>query len=137
MGRVLSEHDSRQGITPEVLAGLNGLGFGNFSGQGDKLSLAGLTDKGRQANLRGDYKDADFNVGFKSGNGKWGYADPVAEAQEMAAGGQGGPGMFAGSSISPILQGDAQGNIQNALGKLSAPSDLLQQLLAQLQGGGQ
>ena len=74
-------------------------------------------------------------AGFKGGNGKWAYADPVEEARQAAAGPQGGGGMFAGSSISPILQGDAQGNIQSALGKMSAPSDLLQQLLAQLGRG--
>jgi hypothetical protein len=64
---------------------------------------------------------------------RWG----IDDAGTGAPGGPGGQGMFAGSSISPILQGDAQGNIQSALSKLSAPSDLLQQLLAQLQGGGQ
>jgi hypothetical protein len=82
MGRTLAQFDPRQGITPEVIAALNGLGYGTFSGQGDKLSLSGLTDLGRQNKLSGDYTGADFIQGFKSGNGKWGYADPVAEAAQ-------------------------------------------------------
>lgn len=82
MGGVLSGFDPRQGITPDVLAALNKLGYGNFSGQGDKLSLSGLTDAGRKANLTGDYKDADFVQGLHGGNGKWGYADPAAEAAQ-------------------------------------------------------
>jgi hypothetical protein len=137
IGRTLAQFDPRQGVTPEVLAGLNGLGYGTFSGQGDKLNLTGLTDKGRQNKLSGDYSGADFIQGFKSGNGKWGYADPFAEAQQAQSQPRpqagGGLPSFAGSSISNMLQSDAQKNIQQALGALQQPG-MLQQLIAALGG---
>jgi hypothetical protein len=64
--------------------------------------------------------------------------NPVWEAQHGGGGGgsaaPAGGGMFAGSTISPMLQGDAQANIQQALGSLQQPN-MLQQLLAQLQKG--
>lgn len=85
MGRTLAQFDPRGGITPEVVEALNKLGYGTFSGQGDKLALSGLTEFGRQHKLSGDYTGADFIQGFKSGNGKWGYADPVAEAAETGS----------------------------------------------------
>jgi hypothetical protein len=47
--------------------------------------------------------------------------------------------LFAGSSVAPMLQGDAQGNIQNAMqqmGALGNPSRI-QQLIAALSGGQQ
>lgn len=143
MGGVLSQFDPRQGLTPDVISALNGLGYGTFSGQGDKLSLAGLTDKGRQANLQGDYKDADFNVGFKSGNGKWGYADPAAEAQQGAAGGglpnmgMGNPALgMAQNNLNGLLQGDPQQQIQEALARLTqGQQPNLAGLIAQLSGG--
>ena len=139
MGGVLSGFDPRQGVTPEVLAGLNKLGYGTFSGQGDKLSLSGLTDAGRAANLQGDYKDADFIGGFKTGNGKWGYADPVEEAKQAAAAPQGGQMMpFMGSRIASPLQSSGSDNVQAALGQMggaATDSSLLQKLIAQLGGG--
>lgn len=136
MGRTLAGFDSRQGITPDVLAALNALGYGTFSGQGDKLSLAGLTDKGRQAELVGDYQGADFIEGFKGGNGKWSYQDPAEEARlaREAPPGLGG-GLPNMGGMHPLLGGDALANIQAALGQFSGPSSNIQALLAQLQGG--
>lgn len=134
MGRTLSQFDPRQGLTPDVIAALNQLGYGTFSGSGDKLSLSGLTDTGKQNGLVGDYQDADVNVGFKSGNGKWGYADPAYEAQHPQSGGA--PQMGGGSSLTPMLQGDASSGIAQALqniGALNQPSRI-QQLIAALGG---
>jgi hypothetical protein len=138
MGRTFAQFDPRQGITPDVLKALNGLGYGTFSGSGDKLSLSGLTDTGRQNGLVGDYKDADFIGGFKSGNGKWGYADPAYEAMhpDAAQGGGGAPmggGLpsFGGYALDSALSGDALAKIQQALAQFSNRPQLdalLQQL---------
>jgi hypothetical protein len=133
--RVLSRFDPRQGFTPDVINALNGeLGgtYGNFAGGGDKLSLSGA----KGAKDAADFANQDWIYAHKANNDatKWNFGGGGAP-DPAAGGGQAGPGMFAGSSLSPIMQGDAQGNIQDALGKLNAPSDLLQQLLAQLQGG--
>ncbi len=122
IGGTLSQFDPTQGVTPDVVAALNQLGYGNFSGSGDKLNLSGLTDAGRQANLSGDYTGADFIQGFKGGNGKWGYSDPYAEAQ------QGGGGMM------PPIAGDSQANISQALGG-DQSNAFLQALIQQLSGG--
>lgn len=138
IGRTLSGFDSTKGLTPEAIAALNGLGFGSYTGQGDKLSLSGLTDKGRQAGLVGDFKDADFNVGFKSGNGKWGYADPAEEARVAAEGGgaspAGGGGGMSLTSLDPLLSGDPMAKIQAALSKLQGPRDNAEALMAALGG---
>jgi hypothetical protein len=141
MGRTFAGFDPRQGITPEVLAALNGLGFGSFSGAGDKLSLAGLTDKGRQHGLVGDYEKGDFIEGLKSGNGKWSYADPADEARLAQQGGQGGGqggGMGLGiaqGGLHSLLSGDPMAGIQAAIGQYAGQGDNLKALLAQLQGG--
>lgn len=141
MARTLNGFDARQGFNPDSVAALNKLGYGTFSGQGDKLSLSGLTDVGRKAGLTGDYNGADFIEGLHSGNGKWSYADPAAEAAQGAQGGGQSPAMgmpsLAGGNLNPLLQGNAQGGIQSALGQYSQQSDFLKQLLAKLQGGGQ
>lgn len=135
IGRTLSGFDPRQGITPEVLAALNALGYGNFSGSGQRLSLKGLTDKGRAANLQGDYEGADFIQGFSGGNGKWAYADPVEEAKQASmAGGSGGgidgtPGTYSDTS------GDYPPEMQAALNGGGVPTDnaYFMKLLDQLQ----
>ncbi len=128
MGRTLAQFDPRAGLTPEVIDALNKLGYGTFSGSGDKLSLSGLTDVGRQNNLTGDYQNADFNVGFKSGNGKWGYQDPAAEAAAPAAAAGLSPELLA------MLQGGGQ--TQGAVAGAPAPEDqqsMLQKILQMLQ----
>lgn len=136
MGRVLSQFDPRQGITPDVLAALNGLGYGNFSGTGQNLSLSGLTDKGRQANLQGDYNKADFIGGYSGGNGKWTYADPVEEAKQAAQGGGGGLGPIpAGGGnawMDAALNGDPLAKIQQIIQQLSGSRPNFDALLAQL-----
>ena len=129
IGRTLSQFDPKQGITPEVLAALNALGFGTFSGQKDKLSLQGLTDAGKAAGLVGDYQDADFNIGFNTGNGVWGYSDPTAEAldPQFAAAGVGGGG---GALSDPTLSLD-QGGVPSDEGFFNQ----LMEALQKAQGG--
>lgn len=140
MGRALAGFDPRQGLTPEVLAALNSLGFGNFSGSGQKLNLSGLTDKGKAAGLRGDYNNADFIEGFAGGNGKWQYADPFTEAQEAKGApmgmGVGGIGSAMGG-LASVLQGNPMAGIQAALGQYGEQSSNLQALLDQLAQGQQ
>ncbi len=139
IGRTLSQFDPKQGITPEVLAALNALGFGNFSGQGDKLSLKGLTDAGKQAGLAGDYTDADFVEALNSGNGHWGYADPAYEAQhpeELTSGG-GGAGGFGGPTLTLPENGvpsdtDFFQKLMDAAMKAQGGNMSRQSLLAQL-----
>lgn len=138
IGRTLSGFDPRQGVTADVLNALNGLGLGTFTGSGDKLSLSGLTDKGKGAGLVGDYQNADFIGGFKGGNGKWTYADPAYEAANptpdggggMAAAGGGAP--FGGVGLDAALNGDPLARIQQLLGQLSGPRANLDALMAQL-----
>lgn len=68
-----------------------------------------------------------------------GAADPqyLDVTDEGPAQGGGARPMFAGSSIAPLLHGDAQANIQQALSGFGQAQDdsLLQRLIAQLQGG--
>lgn len=59
-GRTLAMFDPRMGFTPEVIAAMNKLGYGTFSGSGQNLSLHGLTDAGRAAGLERDYDNRDF-----------------------------------------------------------------------------
>jgi hypothetical protein len=138
MRKTLDPFNAQQGFTPEAIAALNALGYGTFSGNGQHLSLSGLTDKGRQAKLSGDYQGADFINSYQNGanpGATWGYKDPVAEAAQAQSQPHGG-GMpsFGGSNINGMLQSDAQGNIQQALAGLQQPG-MLQQLIAALQGG--
>jgi len=60
IGRTLATFNPTSGFNDSVLAALNALGFGQFSGGGDRLSLSGVTAKGLQAgldphNFTGDY----------------------------------------------------------------------------------
>lgn len=141
MGRTLAGFDPSTGLTPDVIAALNALGFGSFSGQGDKLSLSGLTDKGRSAGLVGDYTDADFNIGYKTGKGKWGYADPAAEALQPSAASAGGSGgrlggnPFGGEALGDALNGDPLAVIRAAIAKFSGSRPNAAALMTQLGGG--
>lgn len=86
IGRVLSNFDPTQGITPDVLKALNGLGYGNFSGSGDNLQFSGETDKGRQAGLESNFSGGD-EISDYTGNdpndhsgARWQYGDAAADA---------------------------------------------------------
>jgi hypothetical protein len=142
MGRAFTGFDPRAGITPEVLAALNALGYGTFSGKGDKLSLSGLTDAGRAAGLVGDYRDADFIKGLKGGDGKWVYADPAYEAmhpEESASGAAGGGSLggnpFGGEALDDALNGDPLAAIRAAIAKFSGSRPNAAALMNQLGGG--
>lgn len=138
IGTVLSNFDPKQGLTPDVIAALNGANIhgAKFSGSGDKLTVdnAGGYDRFGQGGM------SDVNIGFKGGNGQWGaWTDPNLQPEQPQAAPQqsGGGGMFAGSSISPMLQGDAQSNIQAALQNVGglAGGSRIQELIKALGGG--
>jgi hypothetical protein len=126
--RVMSQFDPRQGFTPDVLAALNKLDYGTFSGSGDKLSLSGA----KNAKDAADFADQDWIRAYHAQNGdtKWNFGGGGAAPQGAPTGGP----SFAGSSLSPLLQGDAAGGVQQALGQFPEQSDFLQQLLAKLKG---
>jgi hypothetical protein len=64
--RVASQFDPTQGLTPEMLQQLNGLGYGTFSGQNDKLHV----DNGDPM-FNGI---SDFDVARDYGQGGWQWA---------------------------------------------------------------
>lgn len=133
MRRVLNDLDPKQGWTPDALARVNSLGYGQFTSDGgDGLNLSGITDAGRKAGLSGDYQGADFINGFKGDHPTWGYSDPVAEAAEAKAAGParkmiGQMGAGAGPSS---FQG-----IQSMVPTDTNTFNRLQQTLAQILGG--
>jgi len=104
-------------------------------------SLAPEVEKrgGHMSDIRGDGATVDGRridfFGDIEGKALPQYLDVTDQAnapQGMAA-----RPMFAGSTIAPALQGDAQGNIQQALSQFGQAQDgsLIQQLIAKLQGG--
>jgi hypothetical protein len=137
IGTVMSHFDPNAGITPELIAALNGANIhgAKFSGSGDKLTVdnAGGYDRfgsGGTADVIGGFKDKSKDHGW----GAW-FVDDQGQPQQKPTGGMNsGMPSFGGSTINNMLQSDAQGNIQQALSSLQQPG-LLQQLIAQLQGG--
>jgi hypothetical protein len=81
--QAISRFDPRQGITPEVLAVLNGLGLGTF----EALSKDKVRINNPDAGWEG-YTEWDLIDAFNSGNGMWGGAPaggPGYEAEQAAA----------------------------------------------------
>jgi hypothetical protein len=136
IGRVLSNFDPRQGVTGDVLKALNGLGIGQFSGSGDKLHIA-------NGDPRFDgVSDLDVVRGFHdpTGGGGWQYGvegGPSGPAPQGGAQPKLTSSLLAPSSLSSLLQGNPQANIQQALGALQQQSPTIQTLLAQLMQGAQ
>lgn len=64
IGRTLSNFDPTQGITPELLAALNALGLGTFSGSGQNLSITGADPE-----FGYDASSGDIIRGFQGGSG--------------------------------------------------------------------
>lgn len=81
--RTLSGFDPNKGVTPEVLAALNTLGLGDFTGSGDNLYVGG-------SNLSPEwngYTAIDVIRDEGGGNDLWGYGswDPNAPQQQAYA----------------------------------------------------
>ena len=125
IGRALSGFDPRQGVTDAVLAALNSSGAGQ-----QYTRLSGDKVRGQ------DGRVVDLVRGFNDPNGTGGWQLGLEDEGGPAPAAKRGGGMFAGSSIAPLLQGDAQAGIQSALGKFGQSQDdsLIQQLIAKLGG---
>lgn len=124
IGRALSGFDPRQGVTDDVLKALNSSGAGQ-----QYTRLSGDKVRGQ------DGRVVDLVRGFNDPNGTGGWQLGLEdEAGAQPVGGQ--RPSFTGSAIPGLLQGDAMGGIQSALGKLGQTQDdsLLQRLIAQLGG---
>jgi hypothetical protein len=132
--RVMSQFDPRQGFTPDVINALNKLDYGTFSGAGDKLSLSGA----KNAKDAADFANQDWIYAHKANSDatKWNFGGGGAAPQQAAPAPAAGRPQFAGSTIAPALQADAQGGIQQALGQYGQASDpnYLQKLIAALGG---
>ena len=135
--RALSGFDPSQGVTPDVLAALNGLGLGTFSGKGDKINVGGQIDPRFDG-----YTEFDLIRGFNDPNNqskKWGFGgtgapgQPDHQPQSWQGGGM-GLGIAQGG-LHSLLSGDPMAGIQAAIGQYAGQGDNLKALLAQLQGG--
>lgn len=99
IGRTLAQFNPSQGFSDAVLNALNGLGYGQFSGHGDQLSLSGITQQGVQAGLDPHDFTGDFITNWTGNNpndhsgARWTYA--AWDPQTLAAL---DPSMFAGMS---------------------------------------
>lgn len=60
IGRTLARFNPSGGFADPVIAALNALGLGHFAGSGDRLSLTGVTNAGRQAGLDTHDFQGDF-----------------------------------------------------------------------------
>lgn len=99
--RTLSHFDPSQGATPEVIAALNQLGLGTFSGAKDKIRVGGQVDPRFEG-----FTEMDLIQGFNDPNNKtktWGYGASNPNAPQQAA--APAPGMMGGPSA---LDGVAQ-----------------------------
>lgn len=131
IGAVQSHFDPTQGITPEFLSALNGLGIGDFSGSGDKLNVA----NGRNGARFGAGGTSDVVQGLKGGNGRWTYWEDPALAQQQAPQPQPMGGGMPMPGLNPMLSGDPSSRIQHALSGFTQRSPNIEALLAQLQQG--
>jgi hypothetical protein len=130
--RELSKYDPSQGVTPDVLAALNGLGLGTFSGDRDKIRVGGNIDP----RFNG-HTEFDLIRGFNDPNNpskKWGFGgtegpgQPQTSAPRMGGGGTG----MAQNNLNALLQGDPLAGIQSAIQGYAGEGDNLKALLAQL-----
>jgi hypothetical protein len=135
VGRTLSHFDPNKGITPEVLAALNTLNLGEFSGSKDKLQVGGANLDPRWEGYTNIDTIGDFNP--ERGNNSWTYMsdNPNAppEQAQMGSGGTPMPAPLTGA-MDPSLGGDPLAGIQAAIAKFSqgGARPNLQALLAQL-----
>jgi hypothetical protein len=139
IGTVLSNFDPKQGITADLIAALNGADIhgATFSGQGDKLTVNNTGGWDRFGTGGTD----DIIGNFKSGQGEWAaWTSPEGQAKQRAINAQrrgqlppqAAPQAQLGG-INGMLQGNATGNIQQALSSIQEPG-MLQQLIAALGG---
>lgn len=102
IGRVLSQFDPRQGLTPELLNQLNALGIGTFSGQRDKLHV-----EGGDPRFNG-LSNFDVVRDFE-GNGGWQFSDdtPGQNTSTATSMGYNSPQQFSVPQLSGTSYGDS------------------------------
>lgn len=93
--RIAQRYDPRRGITPEMLAELNQLGYADFSGSGQHLSLSNIRGGGIDPH---DFS-GDFIQNWGGGNNPnaqwaWDWYDPNPQGQAAPAGTSGLEGAF-------------------------------------------
>lgn len=110
VGRVLSNFDPRQGITPQVLAELNKLGIGTFEGSGQNLRVVNASPEFEGYTDWGDMIHA--YQGGAGANAAWQYGiNNSRDAAYDAYGAGGGSGSGASGSTS----GSSGGSSNNSL----------------------
>jgi hypothetical protein len=135
IGGVLERFDPKAGVTPEVLAALNALGIGTFTGDKDKIHVGGNIDPRFQ-----DVTSFDVVRGFNGPGGgqawQFGGLNGSAAAQtQPGVGMAGGGGMPSTLGIASLLSGDPLQRIQQAIGQINGKGQVnLDALLSQLQG---
>jgi hypothetical protein len=129
-------YDQLGDLLKELQGGPNASHWQGWSADKDKLRFGG--DKAQLGDAWQGVTEVDAIGGFNSGNPqgfRWGAGSDGSGPGEPSAQPQGG-GMFAGSSISPMLQGDASAGIQSALQNIGGINDntRLQELIKALGG---
>jgi len=135
-------YDQLGDMLGELQKGPNAAHWQGWSADKDKLRFGG--DPSQLGDAWQGVTEVDAIGGFNSGNPqgfRWGAGSDGSGPGEPAAAPQGGGinagrPSFAGSTISPMLQGDAQANIQSALQNIGGLADgsRLQELIKALGG---
>lgn len=128
-------YDQLPDMLKELQGGPNAQHWQGWTADKDKLKFTG--DPSQLGDEWKGVTSVDAIGGFNSGDPsgwRWGADDGGAQA---APGMNAGRPSFAGSTISPMLQGDAQGGINQALSNIDGLSDSsrLQELIKALRGG--
>jgi hypothetical protein len=116
----------------ELQGGANAKHWQGWTADKDKLRYSG--DPNALGSEWGGVNTVDTVGGFGAdGSNASGWRWGVADGDPSAPQGNGGPS-FAGSTISPMLQGNAQAGIQSALQGMGGDSSRLQELIKALGG---
>jgi len=89
--RIAQRYNPQQGISDAMLKELNGLGYGTFGGQGQHMTISGITDAGVGAGLDPHDFNGDFIQNYGGGQNPnaqwaWDWFDPGASAAPSAPG---------------------------------------------------
>lgn len=130
-------YDQLGGMLGELQQGPNAKHWQGWTADKDKLRFKG--DKSQLGDAWKGVTEVDAIGGFNSGNPqgfRWGAEDPNAQAAPQGGGMGAGAPSFAGSTINPALQGNAQDSIQAALAQLQqgGASGNIMELIKQLGG---
>lgn len=134
IAQAIRDNDPSKGITPELLAELNGLGIGTFSdtGSSGKLRIGGNKDPYFEDSDILDLVTAANSGDPNAMNWWWGLEDEPGGGPPQGGGGGGLGAPMMGGGLSPLLQGDPSAGIQSALGQFTDQGEFFKQLMAQL-----